>query len=37
MRLISEGIQGQVGLDHGQSDLIGGNPDHGKGLELDDL
>jgi len=34
---ISGGIQGQVGWDPGQPDLVAGNPDHGRGMELHDL
>ena len=33
----SGGFQGQVGWGPGQSDLVGGNPVHGGGLELSDL
>ena len=31
------GIQGWVGWDPGQPDIVGGNPAHSKGLKLDDL
>jgi len=34
---ISGGIQGQVGGDPGQPDLVIGDPAHGRRLELDDL
>ena len=34
---IPGGIQGQVGRGPGQSDPVGGSPDRGRGLELDDL
>jgi len=34
---ISEGVQSHVGWGIGQSDLVGSNPSHGRGLELDDL
>ena len=30
-------IQGQVGWGLGQPELVGGSPDHGRQLELDDL
>jgi len=32
---IPSGIQSQIRWDLGQSDLAGGNPVHGRGLELD--
>jgi len=34
---ISGGIQGQVGWDPGQPDLVSGNRAHSRGLELYDL
>lgn len=30
-------VRGQVGWDPRQPDLVSGNPDHRRGLELDDL
>jgi len=33
--LISRGIHGRIDWDLGQPDLAGGNPSHGRKLELD--
>ena len=35
--LVPGGVQGQVGWNPGQPDLVGGNPAHCMGLELDNL